>query len=139
VSTAAEIDRSAVAEACRDLGIELLVLYGSHAAGRATPESDVDLGFLRAGERLSLEERQNLATRLQPLLPPGALDLVDLARVPGLLKHLAAERGRLLFEGRPGLFEAFRVRAWNQYQDERLSIRRHDREGIRIALARITA
>lgn len=135
----AAIDRSAVAEVCRDHRIELLVLYGSHSAGRGTPKSDVDLGFLRSGERISLDERQTVAVRLQPLLGPGDLDFVDLARVPGLLKHLAAERGKLLHEARPGLFEAFRVRAWNQYQDERLSIRCHDREGIRIALARITS
>ncbi len=88
---------------------------------------------------MSQEEQRALAARLQPALPTGDLDLIDLARVPGLLKHLAAERGALIYEACPGLFEAFRIRAWNQYQDERLSIRRYDREGIRIALARITA
>ncbi len=119
---------------CEEHALDLLVLFGSHAAGRPGPRSDVDLGYVRPTGRLTADARARLETRLKPILPPGDVDLVDVGRAPGLLRHVAAERGRLLYERAPGVFTRFRVQAWLLSQDERLQIRRHDREGIAVAL-----
>ena len=99
----------------------------------------MDVGFVRPGGRLTLNETAALQTSLEPFLPAGDLDLVDLRRVPGLLRHLTCERGRLLYERTPAVFAAFRVLAWNLYQDERIELRRHDSEGIKQALARLAS
>lgn len=130
----ATVDRREVALVCRDVGLELLILFGSQATGRTHPGSDADVGFVRRKSALAPEEYAELQARLAPLLPRRELDLVDLGRGPGLLRHLACERGVVLHEAAPGLFEVFRVLAWNVYQDERIQIRRHDPEAIREAL-----
>lgn len=133
------IDRESVAGVCREFGLDLLLLHGSQATGHVHSTSDVDVGYVRGGEALSLRRWQELAGRLEPLLPEGQIDLVDLRRVPGLLRHLACERGRLLYEARAGAFNEFRVLSWNIYQDERIQLRRHDADGLRRALEAIRA
>lgn len=130
----ATVDRAEAARVCRDFNLDLLILFGSQATGRTHPGSDADVGFVRRRSALAPEEYAELQARLAPLLPRRELDLVDLGRAPGLLRHLACERGVVLHEAAPGLFEAFRVLAWNVYQDERIEIRRHDPEGIQAAL-----
>lgn len=138
IETAGDIDLAKLAGVCHDFGLELLILYGSHATGQTHAQSDIDVGFVQARGALMFAEHGKLYAQLEPLLPRGELDLVDLRRVPGLLRHLACERGRLLFEAIPGAFARFRVLAWNIYQDERIQIRRFDSEGLRLALARLT-
>lgn len=135
----AAIPRAPIADACRTAGLDLLVVFGSQVSGSTHAESDIDLGFVKPREPLSLDARRRLEDGLARVLGSRELDLVDLRRVPGLVRHLACERGAVLFETRSGLFEAFRVLAWNLYQDERIAIRRHDAEGLRRALETLRA
>lgn len=139
MSVARELDRDAVARVCGEFGLDLLLLYGSQVSGMVHADSDVDVGYVRRSGPLAFEEWAWLIEGLGPHLPAGGIDLVDLQRVPGLLRHLACERGRLLYESRPGEFESLRVLAWNLYQDERIQLRRHDSEGLRRALERLRA
>ena len=133
------VDREALAAIGGDLGMDLLLLYGSQASGQVHSESDVDLGYVRRAGSLGADEWLELLERVRPHVPAGDIDLVDLQRVPGLLRHLACERGVLLYESRPEEFERFRILAWNLYQDERFQLRRYDSEGLRRALAALRA
>ena len=135
----AAIPRAPIAEVCRAAGLDLLVVHGSQVSGATHAESDIDLGFVKPHGPLELAARRRLEDGLGKVLGRHDLDLVDLRRVPGLVRHLASERGAALFEARSGLFEAFRVLAWNLYQDERIQIRRHDAEGLRRALETLRA
>jgi predicted nucleotidyltransferase len=130
------LDRTALAELARAFDLTLVLRFGSRVTGHTRPDSDTDLGVWRVAGSLPWKQYSELYRRLADLLPPGQgeLDLVDLQHVPGLLKHIACEQGELLYEAAPGAFARFRVLAWNLYQDERLSIRRHDSEAIRNAL-----
>lgn len=133
------VDREALAGLCRQVGLDLLLLYGSQASGQVHPESDVDLGYVRRSKPLGRDEWLELLERARPYVPAGEIDLVDLQRVPGLLRHLACERGILLFESGPEEFERFRILAWNLHQDERLQLRRYDSEGLRRAIEALRA
>jgi hypothetical protein len=133
------LDRAALADLARAYDLTLVLLYGSRVSGHARPDSDSDIGVWRRAGSLPWKQFSELYGRLAVLLPPGqgALDLVDLGRVSGLLKHIACEHGQVLFAASPEAFNHFRVLAWNLYQDERLALRRYDSEAIRIALRRL--
>jgi hypothetical protein len=132
-----QVDRERIAALCRQRGLDLLVLHGSQASGATHSGSDTDVGYVRREGRLSARQWLDLQQALGEALGTDDIDLVDLQRVPGLLRHLAGERGIPLYEARPGEHEAFRVLAFNLYQDERIQIRRHDAAGLRCALERL--
>ena len=137
------LDPAALAEIFNEFDLCLVILFGSQVSGKTHAESDIDLGVIsecgREPDSQSLGEKfLKLYARLAELFPGARLDLVDLQRVPGLLKHIACERGRVLYEREPGMFARFRLQAWNQYQDERIQIRRHDAGAIRTALESLT-
>lgn len=132
------VDEGALASLCAEHDLALVLLYGSRASGQTHADSDTDVGVLRRKGTLPSREYVQLYGRISEIIKPGEIDLVDLRKVPGLLKHLACERGQVLYESEPGVFAAFRVLAWNIYQDERVQIRRHDSESIRIALESLT-
>lgn len=128
------IDPQALVKLCQAHGLDLVLLYGSQASGHTHADSDVDVGVLRWGSLIPSADYLEIYQGLSEIIRYGDLDLVDLNRVPGLLKHIACERGLVLYESRPGIFAHFRVLAWNIYQDERIQIRRHDAEAIKNAL-----
>jgi hypothetical protein len=129
-------DRTVLAELARAFDLTLVLRYGSRVTGHTHRESDTDIGIWRQTGSLPWKQFSELYHRLAEILPLDQieLDLVDLWHVPGLLRHIACEQGQLLYEAAPGAFAHFRVLAWNMYQDERLAIRRHDPEAIRVAL-----
>jgi uncharacterized protein len=96
VSMLDDIDRDALAAACRLHDIRWLAVFGSHARGDARPESDVDvvvdfepgstpgLGIIRVadalrpvfgGRRVDLFTRRGLAPRLRDDILAGAREL----------------------------------------------------------------
>jgi predicted nucleotidyltransferase len=134
-----EFDALALKALCDQFRLELVILFGSRTTGTTHAESDTDVGVVVAEYgKLSPAQLLELQFRLSQVIKPGQIDLVDLGRASGLLRHIACEKGRLLFEGKPGAFARFRVQAWNQFQDERMQIRRFDSEALRIALRYLT-
>ncbi len=76
---------------CRLIG---LWLYGSHASGRATPRSDVDLAVL-ADRRLDPLAVGAAGAQLERITG-SRVDLVDLRAASGLLRVQATHEGRLI-------------------------------------------
>ena len=76
---------------CRVIG---LWLYGSHASGRATPRSDVDLAVL-ADRRLDPLAVGAAGAQLERITG-SRVDLVDLRAASGLLRVQATHQGRLI-------------------------------------------
>lgn len=105
---------------CEENNIELLILFGSHASGEIHPESDIDVAVkLRKGAEASKLE---LIYQLDSLLNGKDIDLVIFTNdTDPLLLYEIFLNGKLLYEERPGIFDAERLRAWKLYIDtERL-------------------
>lgn len=89
-------DPDAIAEAlASDPMLGFAILFGSSAAGRATPASDLDIAVW-ADMPLGAQHKQALITRLAEL-SGRPVDLIDLRDAGTLVTREALTRGRLLF------------------------------------------
>jgi predicted nucleotidyltransferase len=111
--------------------LDLIVLFGSMAANRARPGSDVDVAVLC--QRVA--DLDALFLALAPRLKTARLDLVDLRRAGPLLAFEVARSGHLLFERRPGVFRQFQSLASRRYADTK-KLRDAQRRSIQVFLAR---
>lgn len=87
---------------CRPAGVVSVYLFGSHAAGRAHAESDVDVGVLLdrtmyPSARDRFEQRLRLTGDLGAALGRGEIDLVILNDAPPTLARRVVTAGRRLF------------------------------------------
>lgn len=98
-----------------DESLQLIILFGSAAAGRMHKKSDIDLAFLHDAPVDVLE----LTNRVIRLLRTDNVDVVDLNRASPLLKFMAAKHGTLLYEKTEGMFNRFYSLAFRRYIDTR--------------------
>lgn len=87
-------------------GVVSAYLFGSHAAGRAHRESDVDVGVLLDRERHPsteerFEARVRLGSDLIDALDSNEVDVVILNDAPPLLGRGIVTRGRCVFRSDP--------------------------------------
>jgi predicted nucleotidyltransferase len=111
--------------------VELVVLFGSAATGRARARSDVDVAVRCTGPA----DLDVLYRVLAPRIGTDRLDLVDLRRASPLLMMAVARSGHLLFEKRPGVYRQFQALASRRYCDTE-KLRRAQRRAIHAFLAR---
>jgi predicted nucleotidyltransferase len=98
----------------RTYSLDLVVMFGSRSRGHARGDSDTDIA-VRGLRELSREEELTLATELDRLYPN--VDLCDLRKASPLLLGAIGQDAQLLYQRREGLFEEFKIFAWNQYMD----------------------
>lgn len=95
-------------------------VFGSVAAGRARPDSDLDIAVLLnrpLPARRALSYRLDLMADLGAALGRADVDLVILNDAPPLLAHRVLSRGRLVFErSAPGRVR-FQVQTARRYAD----------------------
>jgi predicted nucleotidyltransferase len=111
--------------------LELAVLFGSTAAGRARSKSDVDVAVRCEGTA----DLEALYRVLAPRIGSDRLDLVDLRRASPLLMMAVARSGHVLFERHPGVYRQFQAFASRRYCDT-AKLRRAQRRAIHVFLAR---
>jgi predicted nucleotidyltransferase len=112
------VESPAVSDLLSQAGVELAILFGSAAAGKLRPGSDIDIGILLAPHRfLDLNAELTLATELEQVLG-REVDLVRLEDASTLLRFEVSQ-GRRLLETRPGAFADFVARALFEYEDLR--------------------
>lgn len=93
--TIPDLDVGTIVQVLDDAPVTLGVLYGSHARGDSTPDSDIDLAVefeesLSSGERT--RERLGLIERLTMQLETDDVDVVPLPRVSAeLLEEIIAD------------------------------------------------
>ncbi|MGQ0678150.1 MAG: type VII toxin-antitoxin system MntA family adenylyltransferase antitoxin [Actinomycetota bacterium] len=98
-----------------ELGVELVMIFGSRARGVHRPDSDLDVAIL-FGPGTSIDLAVLDAAR-EALGGGDELDLVCLNEAdPLLLKEVALD-GVPIFEYRPGTVEEFRILAYKRYMD----------------------
>lgn len=96
--------------------LTLAVLFGSRATGRATAQSDIDIGIIPAYPALPLADELRLASDLSGAAR-AEVDLVRLDRDDPLTGREVALHGICLLESSPGLFAAYRARAMSHWID----------------------
>ena len=95
--------------------ISLAILFGSHATGRATATSDLDLAV--AAERpLSATEKMSLIDALA-LRFGCPIDIIDLTAVSGPILQQALCKGRILLNKRPSLYAKLMLKMWYNQAD----------------------
>ncbi|HBD08093.1 MAG TPA: hypothetical protein DCZ69_07500 [Syntrophobacteraceae bacterium] len=109
-------DPDALDRYCRQKGIRLVVLFGSHAHGTAGSHSDVDLAVQM--QRGAETDKLQLIFDLEGIFSPHRVDLVILNPLTSpLLLHEVFLQGRPLYEAVTDEFKRGRLRAWKLYQD----------------------
>jgi predicted nucleotidyltransferase len=139
-------DVTAVARAIRHAvsrqrDVSAAYVFGSVAAGRARPDSDLDVAVLldpqvRRGD--AMNRRLRLMADLGAALGRSDLDVVILNDAPPLLAHRVLSQGRLVFERSAPIRVRFQVRTAARYLDlapvletHIRALKRHTREGRR--------
>jgi predicted nucleotidyltransferase len=94
--------------------LDLVIMFGSRARGEARADSDTDIA-VRGALELSRDDELTIATELDHLFPN--VDLCDVRKASPLLLGAIGQDAKLLYQSREGLFEEFKIFAWNQYMD----------------------
>jgi uncharacterized protein YutE (UPF0331/DUF86 family)/predicted nucleotidyltransferase len=96
-------------QVCRELGLGLVLLFGSAARGQAGESSDFDVAVLPRGP-LSICP-SDLGHSLGQIFGHSLLDLSWLPDCSWLLWQEVARDAQVLFESRPGMLQEFRIEA----------------------------
>lgn len=106
-------------EFCEPLpGVVAVYLFGSHAKGRATAASDVDIAILF--ERRKIPDGQtilNLQEELAGRLHVSSVDLVVMNRINPILKYQIFRHGTIVLKKDMKQLNSFRVRSLTDYAD----------------------
>ncbi len=108
---AAELAKTLAAE----LAIELAVLFGSLAAGRPRPSSDVDLA-IRWAPGATAERRAAVLARIEREMR-RSVDAIELDQAPPLLRMEIARHGVVVLERVAGAWSGVRARAMLDWWD----------------------
>jgi predicted nucleotidyltransferase len=95
-------------------GVELAALFGSHARGTASPDSDLDLALRLHPD--DPREHDRLVTEIERAVG-REVDVVVMDAAPPLLRFEIARDGAMLVERRPYAWADFRARAMIDWWD----------------------
>ena len=104
-----------------DPDVAAVYLFGSRAAGRAAPRSDVDLAVVLSETMTPdarWQKRLALIGHASHLLRTDAVDVVVLEDAPIVLAHRVLSRGRLIGEADPHRRRAAAEQVMRRYLDE---------------------
>ncbi|MFZ0256130.1 MAG: nucleotidyltransferase domain-containing protein [Gammaproteobacteria bacterium] len=109
-----QYDAERLEKACQQLGLQLVVLFGSRASGKPPPgpDSDVDLAVLGTTEKKLWSDYQTLA----PIFPGYMLDFACLHTADPLFRYEIMRSG-ILLHGDPDLFYDYRAYAYRDFID----------------------
>ncbi len=105
-----------------DGDIVALYLFGSFAAGKQTPVSDIDLAVILDHDfppKRCFEKKLALLATITSLLKTDEVDLVILNQAPPALAYRILGEGRLLYEKESGKAQRvrFQVKTFDRYFD----------------------
>jgi predicted nucleotidyltransferase len=109
-------------EILNHLGVAIVYLFGSTAAGSKSPLSDVDIGVVLKNVPSGKDTRaiyHNLYELFTEIYPSEKLDIVFLQEASLSLQYSAVCEGKVLFEIDPILTADYKHSVMNQYLDFR--------------------
>jgi predicted nucleotidyltransferase len=118
-----DVDHGRLEQISERFDLAFIVLFGSAAAGRMTPESDLDVAvwmrqWKEDGSAVA-EWYLTLVGELSEAIPHGeGLDVVVLNGAPSLLQFQVARHGVLLCERIPWAWLRFKSYAARRYDDD---------------------
>lgn len=99
--------------------IQQAYLFGSHAHGKATPLSDVDIAVQYSPDCDHEKTENALFAELSQLLHSDNIDLVNLDEATPLLAHRAVLLGKPLISTDPHTTALFQTKILHTYEDTR--------------------
>jgi len=111
---------------CKDYNVQIAVLFGSLATGKANKDSDVDLalllekGFFSNREFEAGKLKRKIIRELTDLLETSKIDLVLLNQASSLLSFQVAKTGKLIYQRSSGDFAEFASLALRRHNDAKL-------------------
>jgi predicted nucleotidyltransferase len=87
--------------------LELLMLFGSRARGKATENSDWDFGYIAT----KAFDSEAFFSDLTLAVKSDKVDLANLSKASGLLRFRVAKDGKVVYEKRDGQYEKFWLQA----------------------------
>lgn len=119
-------------------------LFGSHAAGKICPMSDVDIGILLkdnlSGGRELMKKMDYLAYRIEDAIREGEVDLIILNTQGLIFQHNVLRTGRLIYEADHAFRIGFEMKVISKFCDFEPTLRFMDKyhfEGYKRRLARL--
>ena len=97
----------------KDETLQLVLLFGSAAAGKLHSKSDIDLAFLSDGPVDIL----TITNQVIRFLHTDHIDIVDLRRANPLLKFSIMKNCKVIYEKKEGIFSNFYSLAFRIYID----------------------
>lgn len=111
------VEKAGLKKLAEKHGIDLFLLLGSYGTRHFYPgRSDIDIAFL-SREKLLADDYLLLVAELSALFQYEKIDLIDLGKVAGLLKYEVADKGRLIYQRKAGLFERYTLYCLRYYYD----------------------
>ncbi len=99
----------------KERDLRLILLFGSVLTGATHKKSDIDVGFLFDGP-VDILAFTNKVIRL---LRCDSVDVIDLNRASPLLRFSAVQKGKVLYEKLPGVFNEFCSLVFRMYVDSK--------------------
>lgn len=105
----------------KNLGVELVYLFGSHAEGTTHPLSDIDIGIVLSADSFLDNDLSRIYNELYDILtdafPGESVDIVFLQRAGLEISFDAVSHGTLLFETSAGKRFEFEEKTTILYAD----------------------
>lgn len=108
-------DAGELAATCRELGITLLVVFGSATDDDVDEPRDLDLAILLEPGR----DLVSVVASMMGWLRSDAIDVLDLSRADVVARYEALAGGEPLYEGEPGSFDELEIAAVLRMADTR--------------------
>jgi len=113
-----KIDQNILARISQEFSLSFVVLFGSQLFERKGFKGDYDIAVFTE-DKISGHEDLELVSRFSQILGNDAVDVVILNFAPPLIQYEVAIYARLLYEKKPGLFDSFRWRAVQRWNDNK--------------------
>jgi predicted nucleotidyltransferase len=92
--------------------IDLVVLFGSFAKGRAIKESDVDIAVFRKGQQVSYIDQISLSGEFNQLFKNNNIDISVISSNNPVLMFNILRNGKVLYQEDSNLFDGLKLYSW---------------------------
>lgn len=101
-----------IKEIAMNHGLDLVMLFGSYAKGRAIEESDIDIGIFSKTSILTLEDQIVLNKEFSELFKDNKIDISIISSNNPVLMYNILKYGKILYTTENKLIDMLKLYAW---------------------------